>query len=55
MGWYNGETGYFSNLDPAVPFGAQQVLASGSFPGGFPWTMLDNRAFRDGGLTDNPR
>ena len=49
----NGETAYFSNLDPAAPFGVQHVLASGSFPGGFPWTMVNNRAYWDGGLTDN--
>ena len=49
----NGETAYFSNLDPAAPFGVQHVLASGSFPGGFPWTIVNNRAFWDGGLTDN--
>jgi NTE family protein len=29
------------------------VLASGSFPGGFPWTTIRNRAYWDGGLTDN--
>jgi len=48
----NGETKYFSNSDPA-PFDVQHVLASGSFPGGFPWTMINDRAFWDGGLTDN--
>src|SRR5664279_658109 len=52
-GLENGETAYFSNLDPAAPFGVQHVLASGSFPGGFPWTIVNNRAFWDGGLTDN--
>ena len=29
------------------------MQASGSFPGGFPWTTIQNRAYWDGGLTDN--
>jgi NTE family protein len=59
----NGEVTYFSNLPPkklppgpeysAVPFGVEHVQASGSFPAGFPWTMVRNRAYWDGGLTDN--
>jgi NTE family protein len=60
----NGEVTYFSNLDPPagdrapgsyvhVDFGPQHVQASGSFPVGFPWTMIKNRAYWDGGLTDN--
>ena len=48
-----GETRYFSNTDPKHPFGSEHVLASGSFPPGFPWTMVDHRAYWDGGLTDN--
>ena len=36
-----------------VQFGAEHVQASGSFPGGFPWTTIQNRAYWDGGLTDN--
>ncbi len=28
-------------------------MASGSFPGGFPWTTIRDRAYWDGGLTDN--
>lgn len=43
----NGETAYFNNLPPEKlpgpeyppgPFGVEHVLASGSFPFGFPWT-----------------
>ncbi len=59
----NGKTVYFSNLYPkkklpgpeypAVHFGAEHALASGSFPGGFPWTVIDGRSYWDGGLTDN--
>ena len=49
----NGETAYFSNLDPRVRFGPEHVQASGSFPMGFPWTMVRHRAYWDGGLTDN--
>ena len=49
----DGGTMYFSNVDPAVPLGPEHVLASGSFPGGFPWTVVRDRAFWDGGLTDN--
>jgi NTE family protein len=57
----NGEVTYFSNLDPPagdrtyahVDFGPEHVQASGSFPVGFPWTMVRNRAYWDGGLTDN--
>ena len=58
----NGQTVYFSNLPPeelpgpeypAVLFGAEHVLASASFPGGFPWTVIDGRSYWDGGLTDN--
>ena len=49
----NSETTYFSNLDPSQPFGAEHVLASGSLPPGFPWTLVRHRAYWDGGLTDN--
>ena len=59
----NGEVAYFSNLPPkklppgpeypAVHFGPEHVQASGSFPLGFPWTMVRNRAYWDGGLIDN--
>ena len=34
-------------------FGVEHVLASGSFPGGFPWTVIDGRSYWDGGVTDN--
>src|SRR6266568_3678697 len=49
----DGGTTYFSNLDPAVPLGPEHVMASGSFPGGFPWTRIKDRDYWDGGLTDN--
>jgi NTE family protein len=49
----NGKTVYFSNLDPNQRLGPEHVLASGSFPGGFPWTMIGDRRYWDGGLTDN--
>jgi len=49
----NGATEYFSNLDPRMPFGPEHVLASGSLPPGFPWTLIRHRAYWDGGLTDN--
>jgi len=58
----NGETAYFSNLPPdklpgpeypAVLFGVEHVAASGSFPGGLPWTVIKDRPYYDGGLTDN--
>jgi NTE family protein len=59
----NGQTVYFSNLYPkmklpgpeypAVHFGVEHPMASGSFPGGFPWTVIDGRSYWDGGLTDN--
>ncbi len=48
-----GETRYFSNTDSNKPLQIEHVLASGSFPPGFPWTMVDHRAYWDGGLTDN--
>jgi predicted acylesterase/phospholipase RssA len=48
----SGETKYFSNFD-REPFGIEHVLASGSLPPGFPWTIVDGRAYWDGGLTDN--
>jgi NTE family protein len=48
-----GETRYFSNTDSNKPLRIDHVLASGSFPPGFPWTMVDHRAYWDGGLTDN--
>ena len=59
----DGTVAYFTNI-PAdklppepeyqpVRFGVEHVLASGSFPGGFPWTTVRNRAYWDGGLTDN--
>jgi NTE family protein len=49
----DGGTTYFSNLDPNVPLGPEHVMASGSFPGGFPWTRIKGRDYWDGGLTDN--
>ena len=58
-----GKTTYFSNLPPeklprrpeypAVLFAVEHVLASSSFPGGFPWTVIGDRFYWDGGLTDN--
>jgi NTE family protein len=58
-----GETVYFSNLPPdklpkepeypPVRFGVEHVLASGSFPGGFPWTEIEGKRYWDGGVTDN--
>jgi len=59
----DGTVAYFTNI-PAdklppepeyqpVRFGIEHVLASGSFPGGFPWTTIRDRAYWDGGLTDN--
>jgi predicted acylesterase/phospholipase RssA len=47
-----GETAYFTNFD-REPFRIEHVLASGSLPPGFPWTIVNNRAYWDGGLTDN--
>ena len=58
----DGTVAYFTNI-PAdklppepeyqpVQFGIEHVLASGSFPGGFPWTTIRNRAYWDGGLTE---
>ncbi|MGP6190574.1 MAG: patatin-like phospholipase family protein [Vulcanimicrobiaceae bacterium] len=49
----SGACEYFRNLDPAAPFGYEHVLASGSFPVGFSWTMVDEKPYWDGGLTDN--
>ena len=49
----DGGTTYFSNLDPATPLRPEHVMASGSFPGGFPWTRVGDRDYWDGGLTDN--
>jgi NTE family protein len=49
----DGGTAYFGNLDPDQPLRPEHVLASASFPGGFPWTMVGDRAYWDGGLTDN--
>ena len=60
----DGTVAYFTNipadkLPPEQPeyqpvrFGPEHVQASGSFPGGFPWTTIQNRAYWDGGLTDN--
>ena len=49
----DGGTAYFGNLDPDQPLRPEHVLASGSFPGGFPWTLVGDRAYWDGGLTDN--
>jgi NTE family protein len=47
-----GETAYFTNFDRA-PFSIEHVLASGSLPPGFSWTIVNDRAYWDGGLTDN--
>jgi NTE family protein len=49
----SGETAYFTNFDPHMPFEVEHVLASGSLPPAFPWTIINDRAYWDGGLTDN--
>ena len=60
----NGKTVYFGNVPPgSLPegqpeylggrFGVEHALASGSFPGGYPWTVIDGRTYWDGGATDN--
>jgi NTE family protein len=48
-----GETAYFTNFDPSEPFTIEHALASASLPPGFPWTLVNGRAYWDGGLTDN--
>ncbi len=58
-----GRIAYFSNISadelpggpeyPAVRFGPEHVQASGSIFPGFPWTVITNRAWWDGGLIDN--
>jgi len=59
----DGTVAYFTNIPAGrlppgpeyqpVRLGIEHVLASGSFPGGFPWTTIRDRAYWDGGLTDN--
>jgi predicted acylesterase/phospholipase RssA len=52
QGVETGEAAYFTNFD-REPFRIEHVLASGSLPPRFPWTMVNDRAYRAGGLTDN--
>jgi NTE family protein len=52
QGVETGETAYFTNFD-REPFRIEHVLASGSLPPRFPWTMVNDRAYRAGGLIDN--
>jgi len=48
----DGQRSYFGNTD-GRRLTVEHVLASGSFPGGFPWTVIGGRRFWDGGLADN--
>jgi len=48
----NGQKQYFSNTD-GQHLAVEHVLASGSFPGGFPWTVIEGRRWWDGGLAEN--
>jgi NTE family protein len=48
---------YFQNFDPLTfaptRLDLERILASGSVPGSFPWTVVNGNYFWDGGLTDN--
>lgn len=48
------ESGKLEAFDSAEqPISVEHVLASGSFPPGLPWTVIDGRAYWDGGLVSN--
>lgn len=50
----NVETGELEVFDSAEqPLTVEHVLASGSFPPGFPWTAIDGKRYWDGGLVAN--
>ncbi len=50
----NVETGTLEVFDSAEQrITAEHILASGSFPPGFPWTVIDGKAYWDGGLVSN--
>jgi NTE family protein len=38
---------------PKITIGPEHVRASGSLPPGFPWTMIGNIAYWDGGIVEN--
>lgn len=50
----NVETAELEVFDSYIDdFTPDHVLASGSLPPGFPWTMIDGKAFWDGGIVSN--
>ena len=49
----SGEVVSFSNTDASKPLTLEHVIASGSLPPGFPPTVIENRAYWDGGLFSN--
>lgn len=50
----NVETAELETFDSAIDeITADHLLASGSLPPGFPWTMIDGKPYWDGGLVSN--
>ncbi|MCI0484247.1 MAG: patatin-like phospholipase family protein [candidate division NC10 bacterium] len=50
----NVETGGQEVFDSAEQrIGVEHIVASGSFPPGLPWTVIDGKAYWDGGLVTN--
>ncbi len=50
----NVETGKLEVFDSAEQrIAVEHILASGSFPPGFPWTVIDGKPYWDGGLVSN--
>ncbi|MGH9279570.1 MAG: patatin-like phospholipase family protein [Acidimicrobiales bacterium] len=53
----SGQQEFFQNFDsrssPKRTIGPEHVLASGSLPPGFPYTIVDGQAYWDGGVVSN--
>ncbi len=48
----DGQTRYFGNTG-GQHLTVEHVLASGAFPGGFPWVVIDGQPLIDGGTSNN--
>ncbi len=46
-----GELGLFDSAEQRIT--VEHILASGSFPPGLPWTVIDGKPYWDGGLVSN--
>jgi NTE family protein len=50
---HEGQIVYFYSDDPDYRMGLDHIMASGSLPPAFEWTIIDDKHYWDGGLFDN--